>query len=98
MAYQKTAKDKAWDKERQKLQTQIQAYKHMAEDNFNTYQAYQKKCVALREENEALRAAINELTKGEMTPDEVLTKMRKNAELADTMKFLVNGSRGMWGL
>ena len=94
MAYQKTAKDKAWDRERQKLQSQIQAYKHMAEDNFNTYQAYQKKYVELREENDALRAAITELTKGEMTPEEVLVKMRKNAELSDMLKFMVKSMPG----
>ncbi len=94
MAYQKTAKDKAWDRERQKLQSQIQAYKHMAEDNFNTYQAYQKKCVELREENDALRAAITELTKGEMTPEEVLDKMRKSAGLSDMLKFMAKSVPG----
>lgn len=94
MAYQKTAKDKAWDRERQKLQSQIQAYKHMAEDNFNTYQAYQKKCIELREENDALRTAITELTKGEMTPEEVLAKMCRSAELAGMLQFMVKSMPG----
>lgn len=96
MAYQKTAKDLAWDRERQKLQSQIQGYKHMAQDNFNAMEAYKEKYIESQRENEKLRAAITELTRGEMTPDEVLTKMRKQAELADTMKFFVNGAKGIY--
>lgn len=96
MAYKKTAKDLAWDRERQKLQSQIQGFKHMAHDNANTMEAYKKKYEESQRENERLRAAIDELTKGEMTVEEVLQKMRKNAELADMMKFLVNGTRGMF--
>ena len=96
MAYQKTAKDLAWDRERQKLQSQIQGYKHMAQDNFNAMEAYKKKYIESQRENEKLRAAIIELTKGEMTPDEVMARMRKQSELADLMKFMVNGIEGMF--
>ena len=96
MAYQTTAKDLAWDRERQKLQAQIRGYQHMAQDNFNAMEAYKQKYIESQRENEELRAAITELTKGEMTPDEVMAKMRKQSELADMMKFLVNGTRGMF--
>lgn len=88
MAYQKTAKDLAWDRERQKLQSQIQGYKHMAQDNFNAMEAYKEKYIESQRENEKLRAAITELTKGEMTPDEVLTHMRKESELKDMLSIL----------
>lgn len=88
MAYQKTAKDLAWDRERQKLKSQIQGYKHMAQDNANAMEAYQKKYIESQRENEKLRAAITELTKGEMTPDEVMAKMRKESELKDMLGIL----------
>jgi cell division protein FtsB len=87
MAYQKTAKDLAWDRERQKLQSQIQGYKHMAQDNFNAMEAYKKKYIESQRENEKLRAAIANLTDGKMTPDEVLEHMRKGSQLADMLNF-----------
>lgn len=87
MAYQKTAKDLAWDRERQKLQSQIQGYKHMAQDNFNAMEAYKKKYIESQRENEKLRAVIADLTDGKMTPDEVLEHMRKGAQLADMLNF-----------
>lgn len=96
MAYKKTAKDLAWDKERQKLQSQIQGYKHMAQDNFNTMEAYKKKYIESQRENEKLRAAIEQLTNGDVSTEEVLERMKKQSELSDMMKFLVNGTRGMF--
>jgi cell division protein FtsB len=87
MAYQKTAKDLAWDRERQKLQSQIQGYKRMAQDNFNAMEAYKKKYIESQRENEKLRAAIANLTDGKMTPDEVLEHMRKGSQLADMLNF-----------
>jgi hypothetical protein len=96
MAYQKTAKDLAWDRERQKLQAQIQGYKHMAQDNFNAMEAYKQKYIESQRENEKLRAAIEQLTGGEVSTEEVLERMKKQSELSDMMKFLVNGTRGMF--
>jgi hypothetical protein len=96
MAYQKTAKDLAWDRERQKLQSQIQGYKHMAQDNFNAMEAYKQKYIESQRENEKLRAAIEQLTGGEVSTEEVLERMKKQSELSDMMKFLVNGTRGMF--
>lgn len=96
MAYKKTAKDLAWDRERQKLQTQIQGFKHMAQDNANAMEAYKKKYIESQRENEKLRAAIGQLTGGEVSTEEVLERMKKQSELCDMMKFLVNGTRGMF--
>jgi hypothetical protein len=96
MAYKKTAKDLAWDRERQKLQSQIQGYKHMAQDNFNAMEAYKQKYIESQRENEKLRAAIEQLTGGEVSTEEVLERMKKQSELSDMMKFLVNGTRGMF--
>jgi predicted nuclease with TOPRIM domain len=96
MAYRKTAKDLAWDRERQKLQTQIQGYKHMAQDNANAMEAYKQKYIESQRENEKLRAAIEQLTSGEVSVEEVLERMKKQSELSDMMKFLVNGTRGMF--
>ena len=96
MAYKKTAKDLAWDRERQKLQSQIQGYKHMAQDNANAMEAYKKKYIESQQENEKLRAAIEQLTNGDASAEEVLERMKKQSELSDMMKFLVNGTRGIF--
>ena len=96
MAYQKTAKDLAWDRERQKLQSQIQGYKHMAQDNFNAMEAYKQKYIESQRENEKLRAAIEQLTSGVVSVEEVLERMKKQAELSDLMKVMINGTRGMF--
>lgn len=96
MAYQKTAKDKAWDRERQKLQSEIQKLQQECRRKDSIISAQEQEMLAYDTENSELRAAIAELTQGEMTADEMLAKMRKQAELADMMKFLVNGTRGMF--
>ena len=96
MPYQKTAKDKAWDRERQKLQSQIQGYKHMAQDNANAMEAYKQKYIESQRENEKLRAAIEQLTGGAVSVEEVLERMKKQAELSDLMRVMINGTRGMF--
>lgn len=96
MAYKKTAKDLAWDRERQRLQAQIQGFKHMAQDNANTMEAYKKKYIESQRENEKLRAAIDQLTSGAVSVEEVLDCMKKQAELSDLMKVMINGAKGMF--
>ena len=94
--YEKTAKDKAWDAQRTKLQAEASMWR-------NRYNVEYARCESLMRKNDELtqritdlEAAIEELTKGEMTAEEVLAKMRKQAELSDMVKFLVNGSRGLF--
>lgn len=96
MAYVKTAKDLAWDRERSKLQGEVHKWmdKFAASQRENAQKDLE--IAALGRRVEELEAAIQELTNGEATPDEVIAKMRKNAELADMMKFLVNGTRGIF--
>lgn len=96
MAYQKTAKDKAWDRERAKLRGEANYWQLAYGQKERKCQALDEEIAALQKENERLRAVIAELTKGEMTPEEIMTKMRKQSELADLMKFMVNGTRGMF--
>lgn len=40
--------------------------------------------------------AITYLTEGAATPNEVLERMKKQAELCDMMKLFVNGARGIF--
>jgi hypothetical protein len=96
MAYQKTAKDLAWDEERQKLKKEAADWQHKYIQSQSIISAQEQEMLAYECENKELRAAVSELTKGEMTPDEVMAKMRKQSELADLMKFMVNGTRGMF--
>lgn len=96
MGYQKTAKDLAWDRERQKLKSEIAQWIKVCADKTNTINHYKKEKQRLEDRVSDLENAITELTKGEMTPDEVMAKMRKQSELADLMKVMVNGARGMF--
>ena len=96
MAYQKTAKDLAWDRERAKLRHEVEEWRMKYNQSQAIVSAQEQEMLAYEIENQELRAAITELTKGEMTPDEVMAKMRKQSELADLMKFMVNGTRGMF--
>lgn len=96
MAYQKTAKDLAWDRERAKLRHEAEEWRVKYNQSQAIVSAQEQEMLAYEIENQELRAAITELTKGEMTPDEVVAKMRKQSELADLMKFMVNGARGVF--
>lgn len=96
MAYQKTAKDLAWDRERQKFQSEIQKLRQECRNRDSIISAQEQEMLAYECENQSLREAITYLTEGAATPDEVLEKMKKQSELCDMMKFLVNGTRGMF--
>lgn len=96
MAYQKTAKDKAWDRERIRFNSEIQKWMQSYRDKVREVAQRDAEIERLEKENADLRLAITTLTAGEMTPEEAVAKVRKNAELADMMKFLTNGARGMF--
>ena len=96
MPYQKTAKDRAWDKERQKLKKEAADWQHKYAQAQAIISAQEQEMLAYECENQSLREAITYLTEGAATPDEVLEKMKKQSELCDMMKFLVNGTRGMF--
>lgn len=96
MPYIKTAKDKAWDKERLRLMKEAENWRKLVIERDKQLYEKENEIKALTCRITDLEAAIGKLTDDTMTPDEIIKKMNKNAELADTMKFLVNGVRGMW--
>ena len=96
MAYIKTAKDKAWDKERLRLMKEAEKWRQMVIKRDRELYEKENEIKELTCRITDLEAAIDKLTDGNATPDEIIKKMNKNAELADSLKFLVNGVRGMW--
>ena len=96
MAYQKTAKDKAWDRERQKLQSDNHQWCIRCTKAEREVVLRDQEIERLKEHITKLEAAITYLTEGAATPDEVLERMKKQAELCDMMKLFVNGARGMF--
>ena len=96
MGYQKTAKDLAWDKERQKLKVEITNWKRAAASKTESIENYKKKVAELESRIDELETVIIDLTEGSMTPDEAVKAIRKKAELADMLTFLTNGIRGMY--
>lgn len=94
--YEKTAKDKAWEAKLTKVRAEASMWRDRYNVEYARCESYMRKNDELKQRIAELEAAITELTNGEATPEEILQKMRKQAELADTMKFLVNGARGMF--
>ena len=87
MAYQKTAKDLAWDKERAKLRREAEEWRDKYLKSQASVSAQEQEMLAYEMENQELRDAIADLTDGKMTPDEVLEHMRKGSQLADMLNF-----------
>lgn len=83
MAYQKTAKDKAWDAQRAKLRAEAA----MWQDRYNVENA---RCESLMRKNlilanrvHELEEAITKLTDGKMTPDEAVAQEQVMAHAFD---------------
>lgn len=95
MPYQKTAKDKAWDKERQKFKSEINGLTVKCGQKDHTIQCQAGEIDILKNKIEKLEQAIAYLTEGKVTPEEILKKLDKNAELAGMMQFLAKGIQGM---
>jgi cell division protein FtsB len=87
MAYQKTAKDLAWDRERAKLRREAEEWRDKYMKSQAIVSAQEQEMLAYEMENQELRDAIADLTDGKMTPDEVLEHMRKGSQLADMLNF-----------
>lgn len=94
MPYQKTAKDKAWDKERQKLKSDINGWIAKCGQKEHTIQCQAGEIATLKNKIEKLEQAIAYLTEGKATPEEILKKLDKNAELADILQFMVKSMPG----
>ena len=87
MAYQKTAKDLAWDRERAKLRHEAEEWRDKYMKSQAIVSAQEQEMLAYEMENQELRDAITDLTDGKMTPDEVLEHMRKGSQLVDMLNF-----------
>ena len=94
MAYQKTAKDIAWDRERQKLKSEISKWIAKCGQKEQTIQCQTGEIVILKDRIEKLEQAIDYLTEGKATPEEVLKKLDKNAELAGILQFMAKSMPG----
>ena len=94
MPYQKTAKDKAWDKERQKLKSDINGWISKCGQKEHTIQCQAGEIATLKNKIEKLEQAIAYLTEGKATPEEILEKLDKNTELANMLQFMVKSMPG----
>lgn len=94
MAYQKTAKDIAWDRERQKLKSKISKLIAKCGQKEQTIQRQTGEIAILKDKVEKLEQAIDYLTEGKATPGEILKKLDKNAELAGILQFMAKSMSG----
>ena len=94
MAYQKTAKDIAWDRERQKLKSEISKWIAKCGQKEQTIQCQISEIAILKNRVEKLEQAIDYLTEGKATPEEILKKLDKNAELAGILQFMAKSMLG----
>jgi uncharacterized protein (DUF3084 family) len=86
MPYQKTAKDKAWDKERQKLKSEINDWIVKCGQKDHTIQSQSDEIIALKDKIKKLEQAIAYLSENKETPEEILKKLDKAAELVNILQ------------
>ncbi len=94
MAYQKTAKDLAWDRERTKLQSEVQSWIKKCADKEATIQEQKRQNLILANRVHELEEAINKLTTGKMTPDEAIADLRSAAKIGEMASFIMGWERG----
>ena len=96
MAYKKTAKDLAWDRERIRYESEINQLRKYILKQEKEIVNLNEEIEKLLRENQDLCGAVEALSENNLTPAEAIEKMNKNVELCDIMKFLVNGTRGIF--
>ena len=94
MAYQKTAKDLAWDRERTKLQSEVQSWIKKCADKEVTIQEQKRQNLILANRVHELEQAITKLTDGKMTPDEAVADLRSAAKIGEMASFIMGWERG----
>lgn len=94
MAYQKTAKDLAWDRERTRLQSEVQNWIRRCSEKETTIQEQTKKILTQANRIHELEEVIAKLTNGKMTPDEVIADLRSSAKIGEMASFIMGWERG----
>lgn len=94
MAYQKTAKDLAWDRERTKLQSEVQSWIKKCADKEVTIQEQKRQNLILANRVHELEQVITKLTDGKMTPDEAIADLRSAAKIGEMASFIMGWERG----
>ena len=89
MAYQKTAKDLAWDKERTKLKSEISDWIRKCGDKEKTIQEQQREILILTNRVRNLEEAVGKLTNGKMSADEAVENLRSSAKIGEMAAFLM---------
>ena len=92
MAYQKTAKDLAWDRERTKLKSEISGWIHKCGDKEKKIQEQQREILILANRVRDLEEAIGKLTDGKMSADEAVESLRSSAKIGEMAAFLMRHS------
>ena len=88
MSYTKTAKDLAWDRERQKLKAEITLWQKRCATN---QMKINEQSDTIKKQNEIiadLKEIVAELTADNTDPDDIVAKYRKQADLADMLGFM----------
>ena len=89
MSYQKTAKDKAWEKERTKMRSEISNWISKCGEKERQSQEQNRKIADLETQLRTYHQVISTLSNGKATPEEIITSMKKTENFADTMNFLL---------
>lgn len=92
--YEKTAKDKAWDRERTRLQSEVQNWIGKCAEKEITIQEQKRQNLILANRVHELEEAITKLTDGKMTPDEAIANLRSAAKIGEMASFIMGWERG----
>ena len=94
MAYQKTAKDIAWDRERTRLQSETQKWIRRCSEKEATIQELTKENLTQANRIYELEEVITKLTNGKMAPDEAIANLRSAAKIGEMASFIMGWERG----
>ena len=88
MSYQKTAKDKAWDKERTKMKSEISNWISRCGEKEKQIQELNKKIANLESQLRIYHQVISTLSNGKATPEEIISSMKRTENFANTLDVL----------